>query len=185
MKINKANLSVSVVRANEPSRNLHGIRFEKDGTIGCNGFCLAHVTYPDREEKRLEPFTVVFDGRYKKDDDINLDMQYTNENSTAKFIISNRKGTNEFTVKKLSANFYGNEDPVTEAIENSRKELTEKEHVAITLNANLLRKMLEVVKEIDEEVTLYIPKEYMAIKMTAKNPDNEQEFFGLIMPIKK
>ena len=186
MKINKANLSVSAVKSTERSGNLHGIRFEKGGTIGCNGFSLAYVTYPNQNEEaeRLEPFTIVFDGRYKKDDNINLDVQHTNENSTAKFVVNNCKSTNEFTVEKLPAN-YGSGYPITRVIEDGKRDITEKEHVPIILDATLLQKMLEVAKEVDREVTFYIPKEYTAVKMIAENCEQGQEFFGLIMPIKK
>lgn len=186
MKINKANLSVLAVKATDPSRSLHGIRFDKGGTIGCNGFSLAYVSYPNRNEEseQLEPFMVVFDiGGYKKYEEINLDVQHTNKNGTAKFTAVSRNVTNEFALEKLPTEPYSNYPPVIKIIEDNKKEITEKEHIAITLSVGELRKILEVVREIDNEVTFYIPKEYLPVKMVAKN--DKQEFFGLTMPIKK
>lgn len=186
MKINKANLSVLAVKATDPSRSLHGIRFEKGGTIGCNGFSLAYVSYLNRNEEseQLEPFMVVFDiGGYKKYEEINLDVQHTNKNGTAKFTAVSRNVTNEFALEKLPTGPYSNYPSIMETIENGKKQMTEKEHVVITLRVSELQKMLQVVKEVDEEVTFYIPKEYLPVKMVAEN--GKQEFFGLTMPIKK
>ena len=184
MKINKANLSVLAVKATDPSRSLHGIRFDKGGTIGCNGFSLAYVTYPDGKEEQLEPFMLVFDiGGYKKYEEINLDVQHTNKNGTAKFTAVSRNVTNEFALEKLPTEPYSNYPPVIKIIEDNKKEITEKEHVVITLSVGELRKILEVVREIDNEVTFYIPKEYLPVKMVAEN--GKQEFFGLTMPVKK
>lgn len=199
MNINKANIIVGKCASTDESKyHLNSIHFTKDFTESTNGHILARMSYPEPQfdpadvpdviktgpKELIQPFIIpvkaLKDVKFPKRSslpvlmDLYVDVDSTNQNGNAKFGMTDLQTTSTPEVKKMEGEF-----PETDRVWPTIAPVIE-----ICVNPAYLKTMCDIAGGMGDKIKLTLYDANSPIKVSARDNNTQQEFTGLVMPMR-